>query len=360
MKTFFNKTFRFLNFRLLLNILFAAILGFIIFSGNVPDKHIVTVNLCKAISVVSLLLFTYTNNLFLVPKFLAGRRYRIYFFWAFLLVIIYAVSYSIFIEAVLHKYPDIKSYQIVLLSVPFEKEWTVGAIMGCSIGYAVTYAVWLLILTMAWYVHDYSRQQKLMAGIQKKQLETELSFLKNQINPHFLFNTLNNLYALALQKSDAAPDAILKLSSILRYLLYESNTHTVSFEKEKEIMQAYIDIELLRLDHADRLQFSITADKPYQVPPLLWLPVLENIFKHGTRTIAEDNQVVFHFEIKDNMLSIYSKNKEKMLAKSNAEQGGIGLKNLEKRLELLFPGKHALSVLQENNYYISQVKIALS
>lgn len=360
MKTFFSKVSRFFSLRLFLNILFAAILGFIIFGSNIPHKRILTINFCKTISLVSILLFTYTNNLFLVPKFLAKRKYGVYFLLAFLLVSIYAVLYTTFIEVVLHKYPDIQAYQIVFLSVPLEIKWTVSTIIYGSIGYAITYAIWLLVLTMAWYVHDYSRQQKLLAGIQKKQLETELSFLKNQINPHFLFNTLNNLYALALQKSDAAPDAILKLSSILRYLLYESNTHTVSFEKEKEIMQAYIDIELLRLDQTDRLQFIITADKPYQIPPLLWLPLLENIFKHGTRTIAGDNQVVFHFEIKDNVLSVYSKNKEKMLAKSNAEKGGIGLKNLEKRLELLFPGKHSLSTLQENNAYISQMKIDLS
>jgi len=209
-------------------------------------------------------------------------------------------------------------------------------------------------------MHDHARQRKAMLLVQQKQTETELNFLRAQINPHFLFNTLNNLYALALRKSDKSPDAILKLSSILRYLLYDANTANASFEKEKEIMEAYIDIESLRLDNSTRLHIHISADEPYQVPPLLWLPVLENVFKHGTRIISEDNPVEFRFEIINNKLIIYSKNKEKMLVKTDEEHGGIGLTNLQKRLALLYPGRHHLSVSQEDNYYISEVKIDLA
>jgi LytS/YehU family sensor histidine kinase len=209
-------------------------------------------------------------------------------------------------------------------------------------------------------MHDYWRQQEIIKETLQKQLETELSFLKNQINPHFLFNTLNNLYALALQKSDAAPDAILKLSSILRYILYESDTPTVSFEKEKEIMQAYIELELLRLSDKEQLHFNITTDKPYDLPPLLWLPVLENVFKHGTRTMSEKNPVEFNFEIKNGRLSVYSKNNDKMLVGSNGQPGGVGLNNLKKRLELLYPNKHRFETKSENNFYVAQIQIDLS
>ena len=96
-----------------------------------------------------------------------------------------------------------------------------------------------------------------MQEVLKKQVEIELDFLKNQINPHFLFNTLNNLYGLTLKKSDHAPDAILKLSMILRYMLYESNVDAIAFEKEKEIMQAYIDLELLRMEKGHDFHFMM-------------------------------------------------------------------------------------------------------
>ncbi|HTN45671.1 MAG TPA: histidine kinase [Flavipsychrobacter sp.] len=354
-----NQLSRTFTVRLVLNILLWVVLCCMIYTMNVPDHHVREILFYKAISLVSLLLFSYTNNLFLIPHFLAKGRTFLYLLLAFLLMTAYAFLYSIFIQAVVHKTPEIKLYEIVLFTISGKAEWSSDAIAETTLGYAFVYSLWLFVMTMAWYMHDHARQRRVMLLAQQKQTEAELSFLKAQIHPHFLFNTLNNLYALALRKSEKSPDVILKLSSILRYLLYDSNTPTVSFEKEKEIMQAYIDIELLRLDNVRQFKFSISADEPRPIPPLLWLPVLENVFKHGTRTVADDNYVEFNFRIQRNVLTIYSKNKEKMLVKVNAEQGGIGLKNLEKRLEILYPGKHHISTVQESSYYISQVQIEL-
>jgi LytS/YehU family sensor histidine kinase len=218
------------------------------------------------------------------------------------------------------------------------------------------------MFTMAWYMNDYSKQEKLVEETRKKQIETELSFLKSQINPHFLFNTLNNLYSLALKKSDTAPEAILKLSVILRYLLYDSNTEEVSFDKEKEIMQAYIDLELLRLADNDQLHFSISADNSCKVPPLLWLPVLENVFKHGTRFISTECFVDYRFMIQNNMLTIYAKNRYKNAAPSveSDKVGGIGLSNLRKRLNILYPQKHKINIMQDEDYYVTEVQVALT
>lgn len=355
-----NKLFQTFSLRLFLNIILWVVMSVQFYYSNLPESNVVLITLCKLVSLLSLILFTYINNLFLIPRYLATRRFRIFLLLAFLLTCIYAFLYSVFVLSTVHNHPDLKPYQIVLFSVPFKAELTTSAVRAATIGYASTFGIWLLIFTMAWYMHDHARQRRAMLAVQQKQTEMELNFLKAQINPHFLFNTLNNLYALALRKSEKSPDAILKLSTILRYLLYESNTPTVPFEKEKEIMEAYIDIELLRLDSAEQLHVLIAADKPCQVPPLLWLPVLENVFKHGTRTMSEDNCVEFHFTIKNEELLIYSRNKEKMLVRANEEPGGIGLKNLEKRLQLLYPKRHKISTLQDNNHYISEVKIDLA
>jgi LytS/YehU family sensor histidine kinase len=194
----------------------------------------------------------------------------------------------------------------------------------------------------------------------KKQVETELNFLKSQVNPHFLFNTLNNLYALSLKKSDDTPDAILKLSSILRYTLYDSNVPLVSFEKEKEVMQAYIDIEMLRLTDTGNVHFSILGDGQRQVPPLLWLPVLENVFKHGAHQLNADFLVDFRFTVHGDILRIFSKNRARRITDADRKSGGIGLGNLRKRLELLYPGRHSIIAMpDENSNYIVDVQINL-
>ena len=355
-----QRVFQTFSLRLFLNIVLWLVIGYDLFYGNIPETHIVAINVYKSVSVLSLLLFTYVNNLLLIPHFLAKRKFVAYLALAFLLIVGYALLYSVFIELVVHQHRDIELYQIVLFSVIAKAEWSLSMIRKATIGYSFVFGIWLLVLTMAWYMHDHARQRKAMLLVQQQQTETELSFLKAQINPHFLFNTLNNLYALALKKSDQSPDAILKLSSILRYLLYDSNTPTVPFHKEQEIMEAYIDIERLRLDDDTTLDITITADEPRQIPPLIWLPILENVFKHGTRTIAGDNRATFRFEIHKNQLIIHSRNKEKQPIPRNKEQSGIGLNNLRKRLELLYPGKHSMSAMQENNEYISEVIIDLA
>lgn len=359
MKDIFHKIADRLPSRVLLNIVFWLLAAWVFYHSNVPQQHVRAITFYKTISIVSLAVFTYINTLVLIPRLLKERHFLGYLSSAAILIVSYAALYSIFILKVLGQYPDIKSYEIVVFSVPMGTGWSARAVWGGTIEYAIIYGIWLFVFTMVWYRHDHARQRSAMLTALQKQTETELSFLKAQINPHFLFNTLNNLYGLALQKSDKSPEAILKLSSVLRYLLYESNTPTVPFEKEKEIIEAYISIELLRLEDTHRLETSVTTDKPCQIPPLLWLPVLENLFKHGARTIAEDNELVFRFQVQDNQLSIYSRNKEKMLVKSAGQSGGIGLSNLEKRLEILYPGAHSISTCVQDNDYIAAIHINL-
>jgi len=355
-----HKLTKWFSLRLFLNILLWLAVSYLLYNENRPQKHITEVYALKCVSLVSLMIFTYVNNLLLIPRYLKTRRYPVYLPLAALLVCLYALSYSAFIVAVVQHHTYLQPYQFVLFSVPMKTEWSLHAIGITAIGYAITFGIWLFTLTTAWYMHDHGRQRQAMLLAQQRQTETELNFLKAQINPHFLFNTLNNLYALALKKSSQSPDVILKLSSILRYLLYESNTPTVPFEREKEIMEAYIDIELLRLDHADHVHVEISADEPRPIPPLLWLPILENVFKHGTRRVGPGSDVVFRFKIERNTLEIYSKNQEKMIVKTWEDTGGIGLNNLQKRLELLYPQRHSMATVQEQGYHISQVNINLS
>src|SRR5690606_26203378 len=144
---------------------------------------------------------------------------------------------------------------------------------------------------------------------------------------------------------------------ILRYILYDSNTALVSFEKEKEIIQAYVELELIRLKNDQNFQVTVEADKEYETPPLLWLPVLENIFKHGTRYISDDYFMDFKYTIFQNRLSIYGRNRYRDVnGRGLTNVGGIGLENLRKRLELIYGRKHQLTISREEGIFTIHVQ----
>lgn len=310
---------------------------------------------------VLLILLTYLNNLWLVPRYLAMRKYKVYFPVVTLLISAVAVLQVMVLKAGDDEVNLEAFQQLGVVSILVSDSWSAGAILLDSIPYFMGHAAWVFFFTAAWFMQDYARQKKIAEDAKKKQVEAELHFLKNQVNPHFLFNTLNNLYSLALKKSDKNPDAILRLSSILRYLLYDSDTEKVPFEKEEEIMKAYIDLELLRLPDNEDFNFTIHADGNYSIPPLLWLPILENVFKHATRIITDKYYIDYRFVIEGGKMNIYSKNNYKSVLNGEAKKaGGIGLENLRKRLALLYPGKHSLNSHAEGEHYVVNLQIDVS
>ena len=317
--------------------------------------------LFRGITITLLAGLLYANNLWLVPRYLISGKKGKYFLFIFLATYVAGLCYAGLFEQLDVHFPKISMDDISLVSALRVKIQTRLLIFLEAFSWLFSLSIFLFIFTVAWYMHDYKRQKQLTEAAQKKQVETELVFLKSQLNPHFLFNTLNNLYVLTIKKSDNAPDIVSKLSTILRYLLYESDISLVSFEREKEIMQAYIDLELLRLPNKSNMHFTVAADKPYTIPPLLWMPVLENVFKHGTRFISSDYFIDFHFEILDNRLSISSKNGFKAGNGENnsGNNSGIGLSNFGKRLALLYPGKHTTEIKEEGNYFVTNIQIQL-
>lgn len=349
-----------INSRLVRNTLFWAAMIYIVWNNDSGNKILPASVYITGIAITTsiLMAYTYANNLWLMPAYMRPKKYGAYTWRAALLTLITAIVFVLSVKAYMVRYPLVKIHHISIFSTIVDTSRTLEQILyeinSCYWGLIV----WLFILSTAWYMNDYARQRKILEAAEHKQLETELHFLKNQVNPHFLFNTLNNLYGLSLKKADEAPEAILRLSSILRYMLYESDAERVSFEKEKEVMQAYIDLELLRLPQGNDFKFHIAADKEYLVPPLLWLPVLENVFKHGTRVIADKYFIDFRVEIKDNLLSVYSSNNYKE-GNNNDVQGGIGLSNLRKRLALLYPNKHSINTTTNGDAYVVNITVEL-
>jgi Histidine kinase len=195
--------------------------------------------------------------------------------------------------------------------------------------------------------------------IHDEKLNAEVSYLKAQINPHFLFNTLNSLYALTLQKSNEAPDAVLKLSSIMRYVVTESAQDYVSLEKELNYIKDYIDLQKLRIDKSFPLSFEINGDILGKViTPLILIPFIENAFKYGINP-DENSFIKIQILIKDQTLQMIVKNAIVATEISEELKTEEGLKNTIKRLDFIYPDKHTLQVIEDGKTYEVNLKIEL-
>ncbi len=195
--------------------------------------------------------------------------------------------------------------------------------------------------------------------LEKQNLTSELKFLKSQIDPHFFFNTLNSLYALTLKKSDQAPDTVLKLSNMMRYMLYECNDRTVPLQKEIDYIKNYIDLESIRHGNDFKVHLDIEGDaEGKEIMPLIFSPFVENSFKHGMRTQSENNYVNISLKIKDDHLFFNIENSNSP-EESKHGVGGIGLENVKRRLKLVYPEKHMLRIKQDNDNYLVELYLKL-
>jgi LytS/YehU family sensor histidine kinase len=204
------------------------------------------------------------------------------------------------------------------------------------------------------------KQQTLEAEQQRTQAELEL--LKSQLHPHFLFNTLNNLYSYTLEQSPKAPEIVLKLSALLRFMIYESNTPYIPLSQEVALLRHYIALEQLR--YGDRLDISLVISgdtSQYQVAPLLLLPFLENAFKHGTSMQIDQCWISLNLSVIDDMMHfklVNSRDKEQTF--KTTKTGGLGLHNVKRRLDLLYNGQYQFETLMKDEVYIVNLDIKLN
>ncbi len=203
---------------------------------------------------------------------------------------------------------------------------------------------------------DWVFEKKRTEQLQKAQSRSELNFLKAQIQPHFFFNTLNNLYALAVEKSDKTPEVILKLSEIMQYVLYEVKEPEISLLKEINYIHSYLELEKLRYGDAIKSQLSINGNiDNVNVPPLLFLPFIENCFKHGAKN-NKNTKVTIRFDKEDNWMVFYVENNFSNIANVVAEHG-IGIENVKRRLQLLYLDEFRLKTNIVENKYIVELTI---
>jgi len=227
-----------------------------------------------------------------------------------------------------------------------------------SLGYT---CLVLLAATSLYVLKLLFKNQHSLTSVETEKLKLELNQLKLQIQPHFFFNTLNNMYALSIQKSPETPKMIKGLSSIMRYVLYECNQEKVTLEKEVDFIKSYIQLESYRHSPSNLIEFSIQGDiSKLMIEPLLFMPLIENTFKHVLHQHIADKWIRLVLSVDEQELIFQTSNTLVSPPTTASTFGGIGLKNVRKRLELLYPHRHELRVFQEDDSFLVTLVIDLT
>jgi sensor histidine kinase YesM len=284
-----------------------------------------------AIVLVCIGIVAYINLYFLIPRYLFAKKYAHYTGFLFVLVFLTASLITWIIN------------DLDLDSIDWSSRFVVTLIALTALA-LLTSGGKLLV--------EYLRKMMKFKEIENKQLKDELTLLKEQIQPHFLFNTLNNLYGLITQdQNQKAAEITLKLSDLMRYLLESSKTDKVSLKKEIQFLEDYLSLEKIRLSKNTDIRFEVSGIvSDVFVAPLLFIPLVENAFKHGLNTITADSFAHFSLSVQGKDLFIEAKNS---LGKSleNSPESGTGIANLRKRLQLIYPNNHLLDIQKSNDEY---------
>jgi len=217
--------------------------------------------------------------------------------------------------------------------------------------------------TLAKILSDWLRHERDRKELETQTMQSELRFLKSQINPHFLFNTLNSLYALTLKKSDSAPEIVIKLSEMMRYMLYECNERRVPLRKEVQYIKNYLALEQLRQGQNSEIEFDLRgAINEQQIAPLMFTPFLENSFKHGLNNQLAHGYVRIRLDVEKQKVQLQIENSKaptKPVLNHGKPSGGIGLVNVRRRLNLIYPDRYNLQVHDEPNSYKVNLELDL-
>lgn len=227
--------------------------------------------------------------------------------------------------------------------------WSFEFFINDAISISYTLAITMALL----FFKQWFEKERLTIRLEKLNIETELKFLKSQINPHFLFNSLNSIYALTLSKNDKAPEVILKLSEILRYILYEGGEKTVELKQEIEYIKNYLELEKIRF--GERLKLSIEINGDYsgmEISPMILLPFVENSFKHGVNSTVEESFINIKISVDKNVLYFeIENNKHPDYSSEPKPNSGIGINNVKKRLNLIYPEKYSVKLDDRGKTY---------
>ncbi|MBV8255144.1 MAG: histidine kinase [Chitinophaga sp.] len=310
-------------------------------SSHFPARAVNEIWLVAYLSVVNYWLLEYN-----LPR-MSWKR----FFESALLILLQVFLYTIgfFIWRLL----GVTLHIFTPLSNPIPIEERIGSLTGYSFESIVVFGV-------ARHIYNYIKLKQHSQQLLIAQQQAELNYLKSQTNPHFLFNTLNNIYSLARDKSDLAPESILRLSKILRYMLYETSAPFTAIGQELKIMEDYIALEKLRYDDSLYVNFSHDLEDSQQgVPPLLLIPLVENAFKHGLAETRDHPRLNIFLSVKNKSLLFTVDNSTGERAADHTLKENIGLSNLRRQLTLLYTD-YSLEIQPKDYLFTATLKINLS
>jgi hypothetical protein len=286
----------------------------------------------------------YLNIYILIPHLLFRRKYFLYFSTLSVSVLLHSA-----LLIAMHRYYALHGET----AFAHVMDYTVGnfIIRGLNIFSLIGLATGIKFLR-DWMLQEQQRQER-----EKQHIQTELNFLRAQVHPHFLFNTLNNLYSLTVRKSDQAPEVVLKLSGLMSYMLYESGTPTVPLEKEITNLENYIALEKLRFGTRLTLCFEKKGEiSAVQIPPLLLITFVENSFKHGLKDSTGPVRIDLHLKVEKGALLFEVSNPA---GPETEGPGGIGIKNVRRRLDILYGRRYDLQLENTGDLFRVQLKIPL-
>jgi sensor histidine kinase YesM len=282
----------------------------------------------------------YLNAWFLTPQLLYNKRYALY---ATALILLFGII--LLIHGILFVY---------VFQLPYFN------IVPSAFFLLPAFLLMIAIGTAFRVVSDKMKADALAHLKQEENLKTELSFLRSQINPHFIFNILNNLVALERMKSDELGPTILKLSALMQYMLYETDEENVPLGKEVEYLQSYIDLQCQRFGQKVKIRTALeTSDESYTIEPMLLIPFVENAFKHGVGLIDQP-EINIHLYTRDKILYFTVRNKYREGAEEVKDKtSGIGLSNVKRRLNLLYGAQHTLMIARHQDWFTVLLQINL-
>ena len=287
----------------------------------------------------------YAYYIFVMNISLKRRSFWVFFFtsWVTLFIIIgFKIGLSHLLKPI---------FGVFIISPTYRPEVTLSNTIFTNILIGGFFAFWGVVVR---FIVEWFRNEKQKETLKQENLKSELMLLRQQVNPHFLFNTLNNIYSLVYKKADIAPDSVLKLSSIMRYMLYDSNTDFVDCKEEIDYLTNYIELEKLRLVNKENVILLVDGDcSNCKIAPMLFIPFIENAFKHGN----QKNEISIKISFADNKINLHCSNIISDKTASKDSCGGIGLTNVKRRLNLIYPNKHNLKIETVENSYVVDLRV---
>ncbi|HEY9007443.1 sensor histidine kinase [Ohtaekwangia sp.] len=292
------------------------------------------------------ILVAYLNYFIFLPRFLERKKvgqYLLEFFIPFAILM--------FLRVHLQRYlADGYSHQVHYFYN------SIFIVQASATSLFIVIFVGMLRFAQEWFEFESKKKE-----VENERLQAELNFLKAQINPHFLFNTLNNLYYLAYSQSPNTTEVIAKLSQMMRYMIYDTNYQQVLLSKEIEYMQNYISLERLRLNNQIPIDFTIQGNvQDARISPFIFITFLENAFKHGITNNSTDAWVKASIAMEGKTCIYRVENSKYTAPKNGHSKSGIGLQNVQRRLDLSYPGRHTLKVENTPDHYSVELKLILS